>query len=335
MLRTLLVGVGGRGEWALRLAVPACGFRPVALCDVKADALDGARAATGLGESACFRDLGTALRSVEADCVILCAPTHLHRPLTEECVSAGLAVLVEKGMAPSWEEACALVRFVAGHDAKVAVAQNYRYQAAEQAIAAMVRGTDPAHPFGQPDLVIYAQPRVRPEPRHMTYPFASVWDMSCHHFDTLLSWLGPIESLTAQAWGARWSAYEHPNNTTAHLIFRNGTRVHYLHAQDAARASLRVEVHGEKGAAVLSDGVFTVNERPRKNFGENPETLVPLENDSGETGVLRDFHAWVTGRTEPGISARQNLETMAVCQMMVLSIEEGRTVRRDELPQPE
>jgi hypothetical protein len=34
---------------------------------------------------------------------------------------------------------------------------------------------------------------------------------------------------------------------------------------------------------------------------------------------------------EPGISAKNNLETMAACEMMVRSITGGRTVRREEL----
>jgi len=34
---------------------------------------------------------------------------------------------------------------------------------------------------------------------------------------------------------------------------------------------------------------------------------------------------------EPGVSVRNNLETLAACEMTVRSIERGRTIRREEL----
>jgi predicted dehydrogenase len=58
---------------------------------------------------------------------------------------------------------------------------------------------------------------------------------------------------------------------------------------------------------------------------------VPLVEAHGERDVLRDFHAYVVGGVEPGISVQNNLETMAACEMMVRSITEGRTVKRSEL----
>ena len=68
--------------------------------------------------------------------------------------------------------------------------------------------------------------------------------------------------------------------------------------------------------------------------------LVPLgavwwflapEPAEGESDLLRDFHRYITEGVEPGISARNNLETMAACEMMVRSITRGLTCRREEL----
>jgi hypothetical protein len=39
LLRTIHVGVGNRGQWPLRLAVPAAGFLPVALVDTNSTIL--------------------------------------------------------------------------------------------------------------------------------------------------------------------------------------------------------------------------------------------------------------------------------------------------------
>src|SRR5687768_6564168 len=119
-LRSLHIGVGGRGQWPIKLATaPDSGFQPVTLCDLSQAALEGARQVCGLDASRCHTGLDEALKSAaEADCAIICAPTHLHVPLVKRCVEAGLPTLVEKGMAPSWAEACDLVNFVEKRGAK-------------------------------------------------------------------------------------------------------------------------------------------------------------------------------------------------------------------------
>jgi predicted dehydrogenase len=186
ILRVLHVGVGNRGVWPLTKCTADTGFVPTLLCDVSPANLRSARELTGLPESACFTDAARAIAHGEVDCVIGCVPTIFHVPLAKQAIAAGLPVLIEKGMAPDWPSAQDLAQAVARVGAVAAVAQNYRYGAVERTIRAALRDpTHPAHP-GDVHLVLYTQNRVRPEPRTLTYPFASVWDMSCHHFDTLL-----------------------------------------------------------------------------------------------------------------------------------------------------
>jgi hypothetical protein len=47
--------------------------------------------------------------------------------------------------------------------------------------------------------------------------------------------------------------------------------------------------------------------------------------------VSDDFHRYVAAGVEPGVSGRNNLDTLAVCEMLVRSATLGRTVSRDEL----
>jgi len=167
--------------------------------------------------------------------------------------------------------------------------------------------------------VDYVHHRVRPEPRTLHFPFASVWDMSCHHFDNLMFWLGPIEAMTARAYAAPWSAYRHPNNTAAWLEMQNGTRVDYLHTHDAARSSLHIEFQGERGALWWDGTSLRFSMKPNKNWGHCEPSLVPLDPEPGLPALLLDFYTYVTGGPEPGISGFQNLETMAACEMLVRS----------------
>ena len=333
-LRVLHVGVGNRGVWPLERCTSETGFVPAALCDVREAALREARERTGLPESVCYENFSEALArsGPDIDCIIICAPTIYHVPYASQAVEAGIPVLVEKGMGPDWHSARHLTQITSDRGGKVCVAQNYRYNRMERTIRRALSEPDhPAHP-GAVHLVCYTQQRVRPLPRTLTYPFASVWDMSCHHFDNLAFWFGPIASMTAQSWKAQWSAYTHDNNTSAHIVFENKVRGHYIHTHDAARASLVIEIHGERGALIYSDDAgLTFNERPLEQFGSRPVLQVPLDEAHGETDLLRDFHAYITRGIEPGVSVRHNLETMAACEMMVRSITERRECFRKEL----
>jgi predicted dehydrogenase len=155
--------------------------------------------------------------------------------------------------------------------------------------------------------------------------------MSCHHFDNLLCWLGPVAEVRAHAYRAPWSPYEHEANTSALLRFANGVVVNYVHTHDAARNSLRIEVHGRNGALVVRDGRAEFSERPALNFGEGPARGIAIPSFCSEERMLAEFHDYVTTGREPGISGYRNLETMALCEMTVRSALEKRTVKRDEL----
>lgn len=332
ILKVLHVGVSNRGKWPLEKCDADTGFKPHALCDVNDAALAEARQMTGLPESSSFKDLDKAIAESGADVMICCAPTVLHVPIAKKAIAAKLPMLVEKGMAPTWADAQDFARSTKAANAIMCVAQNYRYNPIERTIRAAIR--DPNHPahVGEVHLVQYAQNRVRPIVRTLNYPFAGVWDMSCHHFDTLADWFGPIASIDAHSWAASWSAYDHDNNTAGHFTFAQSPAVcHYLHTHDAARSTIEIQVHGSRGALVYDGTRLTFNDRPLEQFGTRPIADVPTVEAHGERDVLRDFHKYVVDGVEPGISVRNNLETMAACEMMVRSITEGRTVKRSEL----
>ena len=330
-LNVLHVGVANRGVWPLDKCNTSTGFRSAAICDVTPSAVEEALKRTGLPASAAYADLDAALKHPGIDCAIVCTPTKFHVPMAKKCIAAGIPVLIEKGMAPDFASAKDLAATVAASRAIACVAQNYRYASCEKQIYRAVN--DPSHPcyLGSVHTAQYIQNRVRPIPRTLTYPFASVWDMSCHHFDNLLYWFGPIKAMTAHSWRASFSAYEHDNNTSAQILFASGVQCVYLHTHDAARANLEVQIHGENGALVRREDTIDFNTRPLEQFGSRPIQPVPPEHAEGESDLLRDFHAYITAGIEPGVSVRHNLETMAACEMMVRSITLKRTVTRDEL----
>ena len=341
ILKTLAVGIQGRGRWPLEQAKPERGFEIVGLCDLDASALQKERELLGLPKSSVYTNLEEAMLNSGAEVAIICTPTVHHAPMTRQALEQGLSVLVEKGMAPNWTSAKAMVAHAEPLKSGFCVAQNYRYGGVAKTITRVLhQPNDPHHP-GALHQLDYWHHRVRPVPRTLTYPHASIWDMSCHHFDNMLSWLGPARSVHAFEHRAAYSAYEHPANTIARIQFECGTWVNYFHGHDASRGELRIGLHGERGAIMGSkldetagdfgDMELSFTPRSHEQFGVCPSEIIPKEAHLGEAGVLADFHRYVCEGIEPGISGRHNLEVMALCSMVVQSIETGHTVWRKEV----
>lgn len=325
-LRALHIGVGNRGQWPLKLAVPAAGYTPVGLVDADPAMLAAAQALCPAVPV--FRSIEEALRRVQADVAIICTPTRYHREHASLCLRSGLHVLVEKGMAPTLADAAALVAVAKESGRRLCVSQNYRYQAMERTVGRLL--TDPSHPHfaGKPYLVEYTQNRQRPHPRTLDYPFASVWDMSCHHFDNLLAWLGlGFVEVEARAFGPAWSRYTHPNNTSLQISHASGCFVHYLHTHDAAINEVRIRLQAEHGAILVDGESVSFCRRADTQLQNGPVVPVAPEEHKGERGVLADFYRHVTTGQEVGISGSANMSVMALCDTTCRSVTEGRPVR--------
>ena len=98
ILRTIHVGVGGRGTWPVEIVGADPKFQAVALVDINHDFLATAQARLKLPDQALFGDLPAALAAVDADAVVICTPTVTHAPFARMAIERGKHVLVEKGM---------------------------------------------------------------------------------------------------------------------------------------------------------------------------------------------------------------------------------------------
>jgi predicted dehydrogenase len=333
ILRTIHVGVGARGTWPIDIMGADPKFQPVALVDINRDFLVTAQAQLQLPDAALFGDLGAALGAVEADAVVICTPTVTHAPLTRLAFAHGKHVLVEKGMTMDWEEAKALVREAEQAGVKFCVAQNYRYFANMATVKQLL--DTPAHPHhpGTIEIADFVHHRYRPEPRTLNYPYAMVWDMSCHHVDLLAFWLGAARRVTALSYNSSWSAYEHDANIAAIIEYAGGAVCHYILTHSATLSDWRIILQGERGALRTADvpGV-QFYPRPSGQLGSSE----PLACDvapfpASEQGVADAFHRFIAEGIEPGISGRNNLQTLAVCEMLVRSARDRRPVEREEL----
>ena len=332
-LRTIHVGVGARGTWPIKVMGADPKFQPVTLVDVNPDFLAQAQAQLQLPDSAVFNDLQTALGAVEADAVVICTPTVTHAPFARLAFAHGKHVLVEKGMTMDWEEAKALVREAEQAGVRFCVAQNYRYFANMATIKQLLDAPDHPHHPGAVQIVDFIHHRYRPEPRTLNYPYAMVWDMSCHHVDLLAYWLGEARRVTALSYNTSWSQYAHDANIAAIIEYASGAVCHYVLTHSATISDWRIILQGERGALRTADmpGVWYYP-RPGSQLGASePVPCDEVRLPASEQGVADDFHRFIAEGIEPGISGRNNLQTLAVCEMLVRSARERRPVERAEL----
>jgi predicted dehydrogenase len=332
-IRTIHVGVGGRGIWPIEVLGTDSRYEPVALVDFNPEFLTVAQNRTGLLDSALFQSLEAALSAVEAEAVVICTPTRTHAALCRQAFAAGKHVLVEKGMTMDWEEAKALVQEAEAAGVKFCVSQNYRYGSTEQAIRHLLDDSDHPHHPGKVEIVDFIHHRYRPEPRTLNYPFAMVWDMSCHHVDLLSFWLGEAQRVTAISSNPSWSAYQDDADIAAFIEYENGAFCHYILTHAATFDNYRLVLQGPRGALHAYDvPQLEFSPRPTGQLGRSePQTCEVTKLPRTEQGVADAFYGYVTEGIEPGISGRQNLATLAVCEMLVRSARDRRPVERDEL----
>jgi predicted dehydrogenase len=332
-LRTIHVGVGARGVWPVEIMGADPKFQPVALVDIRRDFLAAAQARLKLPDAALFGDLQTALAAVEADAVVICTPTVTHAAFARLAFANGKHVLVEKGMTMDWAEANALVREADQAGVRFCVAQNYRYFANMATIKQLLDTPDHPHHPGAVQIADFIHHRYRPEPRTLNYPYAMVWDMSCHHVDLLAYWLGPASRVNAQSYNSSWSHYTHDANIAAIVEYAGGVVCHYVLTHSATISDWRIILQGERGALRTGDvpGV-QFYPRPSGQLGASqPLACDELGLPASEQGVADDFYRYIAEGVEPGISGRTNLQTLAVCEMLVRSAREWRPVDRAEL----
>ena len=323
-LRSIHVGTGGRGIWPIDVVTADPNWEPVALVDVDETFLETAREKTGLTQSACFSSLKEAAQMVEADAALICTPTETHAPFARMGFDAGLHVLVEKGMTTDLPLAKQLVKEAEESGVRFCVAQNYRYQPLQQTIKQILD----AGTCGVPAIVDLIHHRYRPNPRTLNYLNAMIWDMSCHHFDNLNFWFGPVKTVTARTFNTPWSHYPYDSGVYAILEYENGMVCNYGLTHCAQNSSYHLRMQMERGSLRAYD-VEGIELQPIG--GGETKTIEPLSLPRSEQLVLDALRDYIREGVEPGISGKNNLHTLVLCQATCDAASTGAAVNVPDL----
>jgi predicted dehydrogenase len=333
-IRTVHVGVRGRGAWPLVAMAEDARFDPVAIVSREPDELGDALDSGGIARGAAFRTLGGAIDAVDCDAIVVCTPVELHDRDLRTAFAAGKHVLVEKCLSNQWTEACSLVDEAELAGVELVVAQNYRFGTMMRTLRRLVTSGR----YGTPMVIDLALHKYRPAPRQQDYPLAVFWDQGCHHVDGLQAILGPITEVSAQTFSAPWSCYRDDAAVQAMLRFESGAVWTYLVSNVARAMDQRFLLYTERGALDWTDDRWrwrAVAASDEASFGWNePPVDIPSNpgvDATGEQGVLDAFVDAVTERVETNISGRPNLETLRVCETVQRSAALRRPVSRSEV----
>ena len=169
-LRLAIIGAGHLGRIHARLATELSDVELVAVCDPSEATRNEIAAAYDTTPIADYRDI-----IPQIDAAIVAAPTSLHCRIGSELASRGIHCFIEKPLAPTVEEADALVAIAEQHDVVLQVGHVERFNPALQSAA--------------PYLV---EPKYVEARRLSSYPFRStdtgvVMDLMIHDIDVILS----------------------------------------------------------------------------------------------------------------------------------------------------
>ena len=330
-LRIIQVGLGGWGQsWAKSIVSQNPAVETTAWVDIDAPTLQHARQQLQLPEEHCFTSLDAALKSVEADAVLVTASLPGHVPSVETALDAKKHVLVEKPFAPSVAEAQRLVELAERQGKTLMVSQNYRFFPVVRAVTELVQQQAVGR-LGVVTIDFRRYDNTKPFETYRNYHIQEplLLDMSIHHFDLMRLVLGQEPSrVICSTWNNPWSKFVEPVTASMTIFFDGGTVVSYRGSwtSTAPRTDWDGEwsMEGEKGVLTWT-GRGELPERATLHLrDEEPhDVALPPVPYTDRAGSLNAFVQAVVTGTEPETSGRRNLATLKLMFAAIESAKQG------------
>jgi predicted dehydrogenase len=308
----------------------------VATIDPSAGARDWSRENIAVAH---FSDLDSAFHEIDADAVLVTTPPKLHYPVVINAIEHGKHVLVEKPLATSPEEGAKILTAVEQTEAKVMVAQGYRFMDS----ATILRQALQSGKIGELQAIRIFFRQYVPDLLELSHPLyqlqhSILTDMANHHFD-LVRHLTRQEfsKVTACEYETPDNAFQHPSSALCLLTLENGVSV--LWDGDWCHRHPRTSWEGEWEFIGTEARMFWRGEQDktkRNRFypaisiehpGGTPEKI-PFEESIGDrrVPVLDHFIEAIShGRQpEPGVS--DNLKMLRAVFGCIESANVGREI---------
>jgi len=352
-MRFAVVGAGAIGALHARTIADLDGGSLAAVVDVdqtRAERLADEHDATPLTE------LHQALSVPDIDAVAICTPSGNHAELAEAALKAGKHVVVEKPLDVSLEAGQRVARAERESGRTVAVISQHRFDRSSLAVDRAIRE-------GRLGRVTSGSATVswwRSQAYYDSAGWRGTWaldgggalmNQGIHTIDLLVWFLGKPVEVFAWTGCLAHQRIEVEDTAVATVRFESGA-LGVIQGTTAAYPGLnaRVQVHGDRGSAVIDDDLLTYfhaaapgESGPDIGAGSpdnQARDLVPPVVSSTEgaarvagitstshTAQYVDFLAAVRNGTSPLVSVTEALRTLAVVRAIYSSADAGQPVR--------
>lgn len=329
-IRLLQIGAGIRGQHWAHYVKGHADFECVGIVEPEAAAREKACAIIG-GGAKVFVTLEEALRSVNAEAVLVVTPSSTHAELSIRCLDAGLTVMVEKPLATTVAEGRRVLEKSAAVGRQVIVAENYRFWPAERTIQRLLQEGF----LGAVDNAIMIDRRH--QPAHTEGPwlakiqYPQLQEIATHHFDSLRSFFGTQpRNIALRAWNPGGSDFAHGAHTEALIEFER-TRVQYLGTMLSHRYGFSLWIEGEKGVLWTNRKLVAWRPKGSRLFRPLRNDRVPQGDErpypqGGTTSLLNSLRDAVRSNAPAATRGDDNIWTVAMVEAGKLSDQQRRTV---------
>ncbi len=314
----------------------AVGADLVAVCDV--DPAKAKAAAESFGVPHHYTDVATMLGERDLGLLDIVTRMDTHREIAALAIRHGVAAIVQKPFAPTWEDCVAIVEGAEKAGLFLAVHENFRFQTPLRKVKELLD----SGAIGAPSWArisfrtgydIYAgQPYFYGEERFV------ILDLGVHVVDVARFLLGEVERVSCET--QRRNPKVKAEDTATMLLRHSSGAVSVVEATYEAKKlpdtfpETMLEIEGPRGAIVLKPGYrmeVTVDgkldateiEIPLLHWAKPPWHMV-------EESVFRTcahFLECVQQGRDAATSGRDNLKTYAVCEGAYESAATGRAVK--------
>ena len=214
----------------------------------------------------------------ELDLVVVATPNRTHVPLARAALEAGLAVVVDKPLAPTAAEGEALIREARRRGLPLTVYHNRRWDGDFITLRRLVATGSLGDVFRFESRFDRWRPTPRGNWRERGDPAEAggiLYDLGSHLIDQALLLLGPVTSVYAEL-DRRRAGVEADDDSFLALRHVSGARSHLGMSAVAAQAIVRLRALGTRAAYVkhgldVQEEALRRGERPdRPGWGEEP-----------------------------------------------------------------
>jgi predicted dehydrogenase len=303
-------------------------FSAAGLVDVNPRALEICGEKWAVPSHLRFVDYEDALRSCDADTVIINTPAELHAAHVRAALLADKHVLVAKPFAEQYTEAVELVKLAQTRGLRIDVAEQMRFHRHYRAVCAFIQSGR----LGAIEVVHFLNSKPRPHVGNLTHMLQpALLEMASHHFDLLMALfpLHPPTWIMVDGYQPTWSPYAGPCMINALLRLRGNVHVLY-HAGYSSRArcyELRLE--GEKGV-LQCRGIHMSRPEMTYEWASTGDDFAPVDLEScvplGEAWSLF-LDCWgkaVISHQSTPFSGVNNLKVMALLSAAMDSSDSGQ-----------